>query len=164
MSELAPSSIDRPEPTDVDRIVSLWKALVRSQGPFGTSLLAEGNDRAVRDRLSYLLAIDGVRVARCQESIVGFVTFELWQDTFEYETSAGVVQNLFVDPDHRCRGIGSALLAAAESELTNRGAVRIRLEVLIANERARSFYTRHGYNPQRLTLQKDGETDTSNGD
>ena len=156
-------SIDRPELADTDRLVELWLALVCDQRRYGTALLADENEDVVRERFAFLRTIDGVRVATVDDTIVGFVTFERRPDAFAYDTAAGVIQNLFVEEAYRGRGIGSQLLEAAETILTDRGADRIRLEVLIQNERARSFYVEHGYEPQRITLEKGPKIDTANG-
>jgi len=53
--------------------------------------------------------------------------------------------SLAVDPQHRGRGLGSMLLAAAEQAACGRGSGVIRLEVREDNAAAASLYRRHGY-------------------
>jgi|AntRauTorckE6833_2_1112554.scaffolds.fasta_scaffold03210_3 ribosomal protein S18 acetylase RimI-like enzyme len=93
---------------------------------------------------------------------LGFVTFTVDETGYELDVSGGTVENLYVDPEHRGHGIGAALLAAAESELADRGVDVVSLEVLANNERAREFYDRVGYGDHRVVLEKrvDVETDT----
>jgi len=55
------------------------------------------------------------------------------------------VDELFVLPQARGRGLGAQLLAAAEAALAARGCVRLQLELGVANEAARAFYARNGY-------------------
>jgi GNAT superfamily N-acetyltransferase len=55
------------------------------------------------------------------------------------------LEDLFVSPVLRSRGIGSQLLAAAESLAVQRGCSRIGLAVDVANSRARALYRRRGY-------------------
>ncbi|HEV2286728.1 MAG TPA: GNAT family N-acetyltransferase [Steroidobacteraceae bacterium] len=55
------------------------------------------------------------------------------------------VDELFVVPEARGRGLGAQLLAAAEGALAARGCVRLQLELGVANETARAFYARRGY-------------------
>lgn len=55
------------------------------------------------------------------------------------------VDELFVLPQARGRGLGAQLLAAAEAALAARGCVRLQLELGVANEAARAFYARKGY-------------------
>ena len=55
------------------------------------------------------------------------------------------VMNLAVAPAFRRRGIGSALLAALERQLTAHGAVWLTLEVRASNEGAIALYEGRGY-------------------
>jgi len=64
------------------------------------------------------------------------------------------VSNLFVVPERRGEGIGSALLDAAEQALREAGAEVVALEALADNDRAREFYATHGYERHRVELTK----------
>ena len=55
------------------------------------------------------------------------------------------VEDLFVAPDQRSRGIGTQLLEAAELLVRNSGYERIGLSVGADNPRARALYERRGY-------------------
>lgn len=57
----------------------------------------------------------------------------------------GWVYYLAVDSQYRGEGIGSALIAAAEQWLRNRGAVKIQLMVRSGNDDALGFYDKIGY-------------------
>lgn len=57
----------------------------------------------------------------------------------------GYVLGIFVEPELRGRGIGSALLAHAESWCREKGLPHISLNVSWHNENARKFYESHGY-------------------
>jgi ribosomal protein S18 acetylase RimI-like enzyme len=57
------------------------------------------------------------------------------------------LEELYVDPDHRCRGIGTALLKGVVARLTAAGAMAIDLEVDEKHERAVSLYQRLGFRP-----------------
>jgi len=71
-----------------------------------------------------------------------------------YSTFAGApvvnVHDLAVDPAHRGRGIGKALLSAVEAEARGRGACKVTLEVLSGNERAKGLYLALGYGDYQL--------------
>lgn len=58
-----------------------------------------------------------------------------------------LLRHLFVDPDRRGGGVGTALLQAAEREAGVRGFPRITLIVGVDNPRARQLYLRLGYEP-----------------
>jgi len=55
------------------------------------------------------------------------------------------IQDVFVVPAHRRRGIATALTAAAEREAAAQGHARISLGHSIANDAARRLYERLGY-------------------
>lgn len=55
----------------------------------------------------------------------------------------------------RGRGIGSALLAAAETDARARGARRLILDMAVANEGAHRFYRRLGYRDHGRLMLKD---------
>jgi GNAT superfamily N-acetyltransferase len=55
------------------------------------------------------------------------------------------VDELYVLPQARGRGLGAQLLATAEAALAASGCVRLQLQLGVANEAARTFYARHGY-------------------
>lgn len=61
----------------------------------------------------------------------------------------GAVYYLAVDPDHRQRGFGSAMMAAAEDWLRERDVWKLNLLVREENRAAGAFYEELGYVDQR---------------
>ncbi len=57
----------------------------------------------------------------------------------------GLLDELYVAPEARGRGIGSALLSAVESVIRERGGRLVEIAVDSADTDARRFYERHGY-------------------
>lgn len=55
------------------------------------------------------------------------------------------IDELFVLPEARSRGLGALLLQEAERDLAARGLVRWQLQVAVDNRRARVFYERQGF-------------------
>ncbi|WP_051764382.1 GNAT family N-acetyltransferase [Saccharothrix syringae] len=64
---------------------------------------------------------------------------------FALVTPDGELLQLQVDPAHWGRGVGHALHEAALAELRGLGLTTARLDVFAGNERARAFYTAHGW-------------------
>ncbi len=64
------------------------------------------------------------------------------------------IETLVVEDQARGHGVGAGLLAVAEEEARHRGAVNMRVDVLIANERGVAFYEREGYETFAVRLGK----------
>lgn len=62
-----------------------------------------------------------------------------------FEARLPLLRHLYVEPAHRGRGVGTALMVAAEHEARVRGFTRISLVVGVDNPRARELYLRQGY-------------------
>lgn len=64
------------------------------------------------------------------------------------------VHDIFVRPEHRGQGVGTALMAEAESFVQSRGARELRLGVLDRNGSARAFYRGLGFRDYVRVLAK----------
>ena len=62
-----------------------------------------------------------------------------------YDGPAALLDELYVAPERRNRGLGSDLLDAAEAEARRRGAEVLEINVDGQDADARRFYERHGY-------------------
>lgn len=106
-----------------------------------------------RDDADYLLAELG-------GAVVGFVSVRraahpdlpLFQP-LDY----ALISDAWVDPDHRGRGIGTALFEAATAWAGARGLTRMRCTVWAANEAAHAFYLGLGFRPLSVDLELDLE-------
>ena len=147
-------SIDSPDLDAVDALVDLWVALASDQRAHDSHVLPDENRAVVRDTLARHAVTGGIRVARRDGDIVGFVTFGIERGAYEQDETRGVVRNVYVDPTARGDGIGTALMDAAESSLRAAGATVLSLEAMAANRRAREFYRERGYEPHRVQFEK----------
>ncbi len=57
----------------------------------------------------------------------------------------GYLQHLAVSPDHRRRGIGSALVEACLSKLESLGILKTHIDVLVGNQQAHDFWSSYGW-------------------
>ena len=85
-------------------------------------------------------------VAVAEGRVVGFVSGELREGspTFLPKTWASV-DDVFVEPGHRNRGMGRALMESVGVWARERGASGVSLQVAAANLRARKFYEDLGF-------------------
>ena len=146
---------------DADAVADLWVSLAEEQTAYGSRVDPAGNRESVREAAARHAVSDGLLLAR-GDGVVGFVMFHVEDDSGGRRR--GVVENLYVRPPYRDRGIGGELLARAERRLVDRGAEFVSLEAMAGNEDARRFYRRHGYDTHRVHLEKPLESDNHSKD
>lgn len=144
------------DPAEADLLADAWVSLALGQREHGSHLRAEANRTRVRELFARYSANDRLLVARPEADgdPVGFVMFRTRSGQYEVDCVRGLVENLYVAPDHRGAGIGSTLLAAAERRLRERGVEVVSLEAMAQNSAARRFYRRHGYETHRIGFEK----------
>lgn len=143
------------EPADVGTILSLIRALAAYEREPAAVTATEAD--LLRDgfgdakRFSVLLGERGGQV-------VGFAFY-----FFAYSTWRGApvlyLEDLFVLPEHRGRGMGLALMKALAREAVGRGCARFVWQVLDWNEPAIAFYERLGARVLKewLTVRLEGD-------
>ena len=85
---------------------------------------------------------------------LGFIHVETASDYFTHEAH-GHVSDLVVARDGEGRGVGRALMSAAESWARDRGYRLMTLNVFEDNQRARALYDRLGYRLDTMKLVKE---------
>jgi ribosomal protein S18 acetylase RimI-like enzyme len=148
-------SIRRIDAQDLDIVEPLWNALREHHARVSPHLGAPRSraDSWTRRRAQYeqwlsepeaflLLAAHGERP-------IGYAMVHLraGSPTWPMGGRAGEVETLSVHPDARGRGVGTMLLRAVQRELAALGVDELSLHVISANQRAMSFYERHGLRP-----------------
>ncbi|MFC6757959.1 GNAT family N-acetyltransferase [Halomicroarcula sp. GCM10025894] len=139
--------ISTPSTALADRLTDMWVDLARDQRSYGSHLLGPENRAVIRETVVQRIVAEDLLVARLEERVVGFVMFTVEHGRYEQDVTPGLVENLYVAPDARREGIGSALLRAAEDRLVDDGATVVQLEAMADNDAARQFYAAHGYTP-----------------
>jgi len=136
-----PSLRLRPaEPGDVDAIVGLIRALAEFEKL--THLLQVTPDK-LRPHLFGARPVAEAFVAEIDTGIVGFALFFTNFSTFLAQPGL-YLEDLFVLPSHRGRGIGEALLTRLAQLAVERDYGRFEWSVLDWNEHAIRFYERMG--------------------
>jgi GNAT superfamily N-acetyltransferase len=98
--------------------------------------------------LATLIDSDGSRgavwVADEADTLCGYLVVVLVM-SLEHQGLMGEIDELFVLPEARARGLGAQLLTAAETWLSGRGCRRLQLQLNPSNRTARAFYARRGF-------------------
>jgi ribosomal protein S18 acetylase RimI-like enzyme len=90
-------------------------------------------------------------VADDGEVLSGFASFGPARVPDGFDTSAGELYTIYIDPEFQGRGIGTLLFDHAVAGLTAAGFPEMRLWVLTGNHPARRFYERRGMAPDGTT-------------
>ena len=136
-------------PTDLARMVSLLDLLFAIEADFRPD--------PARQRQGLTLLLDDERarvlVAERADGVVGMCTGQLVVSTAE-GGPALLVEDVVVDPDHRGRGVGRALLAALADWARGRGVRRLQLLADGSNGPALAFYDRLGWRATALVCRR----------
>ncbi len=128
--------------------VASWRAAYAGLVP--DDVLADLDEAADTTRFATALAdADSGRqtLVACDEPagpVLGYVSFGPDREQPD-QVLVGEVYAVYLDPPAWRRGLGAALMHAAERELVRRGATRARVWTLARNAQARAFYDSRGY-------------------
>ena len=109
----------------------------------------------VAERLQ-LLARKGepVLVAEVNGRPVGMLDWHV-MTTVHRTRSVGRIVTLVIDSEFRGKGIGTALMAAAEARIRKRGCEKLEVTSNLSLERAHAFYERYGLERSSVRFVKD---------
>ncbi len=121
-------------------VIELWKTVFGYDAAHNAPALAIDKKLAMEDGLFF--------VALAGDTVVGTILAG-------YDGHRGWLYSVAVHPAHRNQGLGAALVGHAEQALTDRGCLKINLQVVAGNERASGFYESLGYSvEQRVSMGK----------
>ncbi len=98
-----------------------------------------------------------VLVAEQDDAVVGFLCVLARvpeQQVDEQSRPHAMVGELYLAPEQRSQGLGRRLLDEAEAFARDRGAKRLRVQVLAGNGIARSLYAAAGFHERLIELEK----------
>lgn len=136
--------------SDEDTFLPMMEALwVHERIPFDANAI-----RAALESLFADPALGRVWLASVEDTVAGYA-----MGTWGFSTEQGgrflLLDELFVLPAFRGRGVAAAILAFVESEAKREGAGAVRIEVSVENAPARELYRAAGYvDLSRLFLSK----------
>jgi ribosomal protein S18 acetylase RimI-like enzyme len=154
MTTGAQPTIEPATADDLEAVTELWVRLARDQRDHDSFVRADANRETMRETLTAYVHTNGLLVARAEDDVVGFVSYSLERGALELDATRGMLSNIYVEPAYRGRGVGTALLEAAETALRARGATVVILEVMVDNEAARRFYDDREYDAYRVAMKR----------
>lgn len=94
-------------------------------------------------------------VALVGNKVVGYLVGEILEEPITWRTikNQAELDNMFVLPEHRDKKIGSALVKAFIKEVRKKGIKNIKVVAYSGNQKAISFYRKHGFQDYDLTLE-----------
>jgi ribosomal protein S18 acetylase RimI-like enzyme len=147
----------------LDRVEPLWLALFDAHeaiGHAGLPLIPRERSWPLRRAHYEHLLVDPrtfILIASDDGGDAGYVLGRVHDgadDTWPTSDPQGEVESLCVVPRARGRGLGTALLDAAEDRLARLGATSVRIVVMEGNDAARAFYVARGMAPIATTLMR----------
>ncbi|VVP85650.1 Acetyltransferase YpeA [Pseudomonas fluorescens] len=121
-------------------VVDLWETVFGYETAHNTPSLAIDKKLAVKDGLFF--------VALAGKEVVGTVLAG-------YDGHRGWLYSVAVHPAHRRKGLGAKLVRHAEDALTERGCMKINLQIVSTNESVKTFYESLGYSTEpRISMGK----------
>jgi ribosomal protein S18 acetylase RimI-like enzyme len=118
------------EDADEPAVAALWRDTLHDAAPHNDPVVALRKKRASGCDLFYV-AVDSGRI--------------IGTTMGGYDGHRGWIYSVAVDPEHRRRGIGSALLRHLEAELRRRGCLKLNLQVRTSNLEVIAFYESLGF-------------------
>ncbi len=144
---LAVRRVDYQDQAQAQALVMLLDAYARDPMGGGDGLSEEVKSRLCRDLAQRSDAVSFIAWDDAQP--LGLINCIEGYSTFKAQPLMNI-HDIAVLPAHRGRGVGQALLAAAEAHARERGCCKLTLEVLTGNSVALRSYQRFGFAPYVL--------------
>jgi GNAT superfamily N-acetyltransferase len=141
MCAMDPIEVRAAAPADIPALVPLVEQYWRFEaiGGFDAQGVATLLRRVVADP-----ALGRVWLASIDGQPAGYL-LAVFVFSLEHQGLTAEIDELFVAPQYRGRGLGMRLLAAGEAAFRIAGCTQVALQIGRDNSAARSFYRSHGY-------------------
>jgi len=117
-----------------DQVVSLWEVVFGYEADHNAPLLVIDKKLEFGDGL-FFVALD-------DQAVIGTVMAG-------YDGHRGWIYSIAVSPKYQKQRIGSTLLAFAERKLSEKGCMKINLQIMEGNEVVENFYLANGYHAEK---------------
>jgi GNAT superfamily N-acetyltransferase len=146
--------IREARPDDFDAVTELELGVIRWDAQFGAAIMRPATEDLVRKdtRKALTERPDWVWVAERDSSVVGLINVQPpgeagWMAFMTRPGTTVYLQTMFVRPDERSGGLGTALVKRAHDVLDARGVTTTLLHYAQVNPLSAPFWNRMGYRP-----------------
>lgn len=145
---------------DKDQLIAAEDQLRRDDGSYGADYdMSREATKATHDAMKADVRDGGgLYVARNNNHVIGFISLAVTTKNdplLTGTTKALCVNDVFVALTYRSKGVGAALIQAAEQFARDNKLRYIKLGVYRANESTRRLYKREGFSDYDITMLKD---------
>lgn len=140
-----------------DSVKELWLGLAREMFEIERLIVpsqANGNKWAKFVCEGLASGRNFLLVAKSGSKLVGFVYAGIFPEHFEVSRLVGVIDDVYVMPEFRGRGIGKKLIVECLNKMKGAGAKVVRLQVLTENKVAIKLYEKFGFKTHRYGMMK----------
>jgi len=144
-------------PNELEQLTESWKEV--QSNPIVAGDFSLSTDENVARRQRYIMKVheedeNQILVAEVDRKIVGYIFF-LKRAEFPLETTYtwAYVNELYVHPAYRRRGIATKLMKQAFDYLKSIGVTHVRLNVMMKNQAAINLYRKLGFEDLSLIMQ-----------
>ena len=141
--------IEQIENENIPQIRSMWEELNKLHGHLSTHFKEHFESFTFEERLRQFKNKDSfaVFVAKYESNIAGYCMASV-------NGKIGEIDSIFINPQHRSKKVGEALIVEAESWLKKKSIIKIHIFVAEGNESVFSFYNKQGYQQRFTVLEK----------
>ncbi|MBZ0274471.1 GNAT family N-acetyltransferase [bacterium] len=153
--------VDRARLADLPRVVDLWMELMRLTERFNKRYALAPGARRLQE--SYMRSFfdsssAAIFVAREGERAGAFANVYITKPAPVFAQHVlGIIENIYVEPDFRGRGLGRQLVEASHRFFRTFRVDEVYVNVIPANENSRKFWEHMGYSTQKLTMAFTGQ-------
>lgn len=144
------TSVRAADPGDVDTVVGLAVGLFREDA--GTRDASMDIGWPEREGAAYYTRLIETELVLIADDGAGFLIGVRHPASSLRPVLTAELHSMYVRPEHRDRGVGSALVRGFLAWARERAAGRVTVAAFAANADAIRFYTRHGFTPHEITL------------
>lgn len=128
------------EEADEQAVIELWNESSPAHAPHNDPATAIRKKLQVQRELFFVAEVNGYMVGTAMGG---------------YDGHRGWIYTVAVKPQCRRNGIGSALIRRLEAALSDRGCLKVNLQVFASNAEVVAFYEKLGYNVEdRISIGK----------